>query len=358
MPGRAIGIAYEYDAPPKTGRSSAITATVDWVQMPLPFSLNHVNVYVLRGDERHLIVDCGLKTPETLAAWAELLGPDGDLATAKPRDVLVTHMHPDHSGCAAWLLQRSTGRLYIAKEEHSALTTFLQRMAEPASELETRFFKRAGWSEAQLSCLAERWRDIEQRLAPLPAHYTALHDRERLVAGGYEWEVVIGSGHSEAHACLYSQSSKLLISGDQVLPRISSNVSVHPAEPASDPMRKWLASLATIRARVPDDVLVLPAHGLPFRGLHGRLQELERQQQTAFDQLKTGLSVPHRATETFQYLFKRAIDDGTREIATGEAIACLNHLLLRSEIDVHDDSEGVAWYWRRTAAAVQSAALQ
>ncbi|WP_439955514.1 hypothetical protein, partial [Klebsiella pneumoniae] len=67
-----------------------------------------------------------------------------------------------------------------------------------------------------------------------------------------------------------------LISGDQVLPKISSNVSVFPTEPDGDPLTDWLNSLAKVKREVPDDVLVLPAHNEPFRGLHARLDHLAR----------------------------------------------------------------------------------
>jgi glyoxylase-like metal-dependent hydrolase (beta-lactamase superfamily II) len=91
--------------------------------------------------------------------------------------------------------------------------------------------------------------------------------------GDHTWRVIVGRGHSPEHACLVLPRPGLLISGDQVLPRISSNVSVFPTEPDADPLGDWMLA-GPDQALVPDDVLVLPAHNDPFRGLHARLDDL------------------------------------------------------------------------------------
>nr|WP_066529640.1 hypothetical protein [Sphingobium sp. EP60837] len=85
---------------------------------------------------------------------------------------------------------------------------------------------------------------------------------------------MIGKGHSPEHALLHCPEMKLLISGNQVPPEISSNVSVQPLEPAADPLTDWLETLEAIRQKVSDNVLVLPAHGKPFHGLHARIGAL------------------------------------------------------------------------------------
>jgi glyoxylase-like metal-dependent hydrolase (beta-lactamase superfamily II) len=114
-----------------------------------------------------------------------------------------------------------------------------------------------------------------------------MSDGEDIKIGANTWRVIVGTGHSPEHACLYSAELKLLISGDQVLPKISSNVSVHPTEPDADPMRDWLESLAKLRKEVPDDVLVLPSHNDCFRGLHARLDYLAASQLRTLERLPT-----------------------------------------------------------------------
>jgi glyoxylase-like metal-dependent hydrolase (beta-lactamase superfamily II) len=157
--------------------------------------------------------------------------------------------------------------------------------------------------------------------------------------------VVVGHGHSPEHACLHCPSLKLLISGDQVLPRISSNVSVFPTEPDADPLGDWMDSLAKLTREVPDDVLVLPAHNEPFRGLHARLRHLAQGHERSLERLRGSLAEPKRAIDVFGALFARRIDDpGLLSMATGESLAHLNYLLARGEATAEVDPQGVAWY--------------
>ena len=137
-----------------------------------------------------------------------------------------------------------------------------------------------------------------------------LRDGETLQIGKHAWQVIVGRGHSPEHACLYCPALKLLISGDQVLPRISSNVSVYPTEPDADPMADWLASLDKLQALVPDDVLVLPSHNECFRGLHARIDALLARPGSSAVALRRTLAEPKRAVDVFSALFGRAIGDG------------------------------------------------
>ena len=174
-----------------------------------------------------------------------------------------------------------------------------------------------------------------------------MHDGEVITIGRHDWQVVVGSGHTPEHACLYCPELKMLISGDQVLPRISSNVSVYPTEPDADPMGEWLASIDKLKRLVPNDVLVLPAHNEPFYGLHGRLDSLANGQVRALQRLRGALQEPKRVVDTFSALFARPITGGDAMqlgLATGESIAHLNYLLHRGEACVQVDQDGVAWY--------------
>ncbi len=168
---------------------------------------------------------------------------------------------------------------------------------------------------------------------------------------GHEWLVVVGNGHSPEHACLYCPAQKLLISGDQVLPRISSNVSVYPTEPDADPLGDWLHSLAAIKGRVPDDVLVLPAHNSPFTGLHARIDALLELHREGLARLEQMLAEPRRAVDVFSALFSRPIGAGALGMATGEAVAHLNRLERAGRARRDRDANGV-WWWRRTGSGV------
>jgi len=195
----------------------------------------------------------------------------------------------------------------------------------------------------------------ERELVPpglLPAQ-PRLHDPRmvdvgvpRLEIGGRIWRVVVGSGHSPEHACLHQPELKVFIAGDQVLPKISSNVSVFPTEPDADPLGDWMASLNTLKREVPDEVLVLPSHGRPFRGLHARLDALAEGHRIALGRLERSLAEPKRAVDVFGALFARRIEGGLLGMATGESLAHLNRLVREGRAWRETGADGV-WRWRR-----------
>jgi glyoxylase-like metal-dependent hydrolase (beta-lactamase superfamily II) len=214
----------------------------------------------------------------------------------------------------------------------------------PADAL--RFYKEAGWSASAIEGYRARFGNFGKNIYALPDSFRRLEDGQEIRIGAHDWEVVGGNGHSPEHSCLYCPALKLLISGDQVLPKISSNVSVQPMEPDANPMGDWMASLDKVQARVPDDVLVLPAHNDCFHGLHARIEHLRQGQLEAFAKLRELLREPKRVVDVFPALFRRPIDEadaGLLGMATGEATACLNYVVQRGEA-VKEVRDGVGWY--------------
>ena len=264
--------------------------------------------------------------------------------------VFVTHMHPDHVGMAGWLTRKFDCPLWMTKLEYLNCRVLAADTGREAPTDAIRFYRRAGWGEAAIEDYRARFGKFGQFIHALPDSYRRIRDGETLRIGEHDWRVVVGYGHSPEHACLHCPELKLLISGDQVLPRISSNVSVHPTEPEADPMSDWLASIAKIKAEVPDDVLVLPAHNEPFRGLHARLDYLAQGHHRSLARLLKTLDQPRRVIDVFGALFARAIDpaEGSMQLglASGESIASLNYLLNRGELRREFDADGVAWYRR------------
>src|SRR6185436_1796752 len=261
--------------------------------------------------------------------------------------VFVTHMHPDHVGMAGWLTRKFGVRLWMTRLEYLTFRVTVSDTGREAPPDAAAHFRGAGWSDAAIENYRVRFGNFGKHIHALPDSYRRLHDGELLRIGANEWRVVTGSGHSPEHACLYCPALKVLISGDQVLPRISSNVSVHPTEPDADPMSHWLASLAKLKREIPDDVLVLPAHNECFRGLHARIDSLARGQATSLRRLRRSLAEPKRVIDVFGALFARPISEADVPLlgmATGEAVACLNHLMQRGEARREIDADGVAWY--------------
>ncbi|MDF1485019.1 MBL fold metallo-hydrolase [Ramlibacter sp. H39-3-26] len=343
---------YPCGEPPAPGQAREVAPGVLWLRMPLPFALDHINVYAVRDGERGgaqdwAVFDTGTHTPEVEAAWRDLWGEGGALAQARAARVFVTHMHPDHVGMAGALVQQFSGRLWMTRLEYLNCRVLAADTGRQAPEEGVAFYRRVGWDAEALEGYRQRFGRFGKLIHALPESFRRLHDGEVLQIGGHTWRVVVGRGHSPEHACFYCPELRLFISGDQVLPRISSNVSVFPTEPDADPLGEWLASLDKLRREVPDDVLVLPAHNEPFRGLHARLAGLAQSQHAALDRLRAALSEqPRRAIDVFGALFSRPIGNDAHllGLATGESIAHLNYLVARDEAMVEQDAQGVAWY--------------
>jgi glyoxylase-like metal-dependent hydrolase (beta-lactamase superfamily II) len=338
-------LVYPFEAPPVRGRSIEVAPGVHWIRMPLPYALNHINLWVLDDGDGWAIVDTGVSNEDTAAAWREQFAnaPDRRPLTR----VFVTHMHPDHVGMAGWLTRKFGVRLWMTRLEYLTCRVTVSDTGREAPPDGIAFFRRAGWGEAAIESYRVRFGNFGKHIHALPDSYRRLRDGETVQIGAHAWRVITGNGHSPEHACLHCPDLKLLISGDQVLPRISSNVSVYPIEPDADPMADWLASLAKVKREVPDDVLVLPAHNECFRGLHARIDWLARGQETSLQRLRRTLAEPRRAVDVFPALFARSIGESDVPLlgmATGESLACLNHLMHRGEVQREIDENGVAWY--------------
>ncbi len=338
-------LEYPYPEPPPHGQSLEVAPGVRWIRMPLPYTLNHINLWAVDDGEGWALVDTGARTDEAVQIWRTLFAqaPDRRGMTR----VLVTHMHPDHVGLAGWLTRKFGIRLWMTQLEYLYCRAMVADTGREAPSDALNFYHRAGWSQMALEDYRARFGNFGKHVHSLPDSYRRLVDGEWLEIGSHRWQVIVGRGHSPEHACLYCPSLKVLISGDQVLPRISSNVSVHPTEPDADPMSDWLDSLDRLQALVPNDVLVLPAHNECFRGLHTRLEALRRGQDIALNRLRRSLAEPRRAVDVFGALFGRAIGEADAPLlgmATGESMACLNHLLHRGEAVREADAKGVDWY--------------
>jgi glyoxylase-like metal-dependent hydrolase (beta-lactamase superfamily II) len=344
-PTTPAGLAYPFEAPPARGTTLEVAPGVRWIRMPMPMALDHINLWAIDDRAGWAVVDTGMRTDEATAVWRELFANSHE--TRPITRVFVTHMHPDHVGLAGWLTRKFDCRLWMTRLEYLHCRMLVGDSHREAPADGVAFYHRAGWTEAALETYRARFGNFGQRIHALPDSYRRMHDGEEIVIGAHTWRVVVGNGHSPEHACLYCPELKLLISGDQVLPRISSNVSVFPVEPDANPMADWLASLDKLKREVPDDVLVLPAHNEPFRGLHARLDHLHSRQLRSLERLHEHLAEPRRVLDTFGVLFARAIgaDDAmTMHLATGESVACLNWLLHAGRAACSVDGEGVAWY--------------
>lgn len=337
-----MDLHYPFAEVPAQGMPLEVADGVYWLRMPLPFSLDHINLWLLRDGAGWALVDTGIRGPETLAHWQRVLEEfcGGDPVTR----VIATHMHPDHVGQAGWLTRHCGVALWMTRTEFLSCKVLAVDGPADVPEDALRFYRRCGFNERQLDLYVQRFGRFGAMIERLPAGYRRIRDGERLEIGDATWEVVVGRGHSPEHACLYCAEKRVLISGDQVLPRISSNVSVFPTEPLADPLAEFLEACREVRERVADDVLVLPSHNEPFAGLHARLDALVQGHRDGLARLHALCAEPRRVVDVFPALFRREIDGGTLMLATGESRAHLNYLTARGALTETLGSDGALRY--------------
>ncbi|MBN9789585.1 MBL fold metallo-hydrolase [Pseudonocardia sp. TMWB2A] len=341
------GLTYPWGArTPEVGELIAIADGIGWVRIPMPGSLGHINCWVIDDAPSGAltIVDSGIRLPDCRAAWEALFA--GPLEGRKVTRLIATHMHPDHIGLMGWLAERDGAPLHMTRQEWLTAKFVIADVQEavPAAVLD--FRRAAGWTEEQVAESAkEGWGRLRHVIHHMPHGYVRMEEGEILPLGdGQSWRVVVGSGHSPEHACLYNEAANILISGDQILPKISSNVSLGASEPMANPLGDWLASIDKLLGVLPEDVLVLPAHGEPFRGAHERLKALKTEHLERLDALVVHCAeAPRTAVDCFPILFNRVIGDSHRGLATGEALAHLRYLEVAGRV-TSAMRDGVTWW--------------
>jgi len=323
--------------PPPPGTLIPVAPGIAWWSVPVPGPLRQVNGYLLGDGEAVTAVDTGFRSDEAPAHWRAILG---DRRVGR---VVLTHHHPDHAGFAGRLAAGHGAPIAASAIEWLTLRRLVaEARPQVPSELPM-FWLAAGWSADEVARgAAQGWDRFAALVEPLPFGYERLDDGDILTVGGHRWRVWIGQGHSPAHVCLLDEARGILIAGDQLLPRISSNVSLSAAEPVADPLGEWLASLARLRM-LPADLLVLPGHGAPFRGLRPRIDAIAAEHATRLDALHAFLAEPQAARDCFPALFRRPIGPDALWLATGEALAHLRRLEVEGRATRITD-DGV-WRW-------------
>ena len=336
------GLSYPFDNRPNPGELIEVGPGIFWVRMPLPISLNHINLWLLEEQDGWTLVDTGMATEDTKALWEEIFSTH---LNSKPvKQVIVTHMHFDHLGLAGWLVEKWGATLCMSRTEYLSSRVIINEIKSDPPEATVAFFRAAGVEESILDEFKVRFNNRSDFVSPLPSHYKRLTDNQVLQIGSLQWTVIIVEGHSPEHICLHCKSLNIMIAGDQILPRISPNISVRPDEPRANPLHNFLRSCESLKNRLNKDVLILPSHGDPFYGVHLRLQDMINEHKKGLQDLLEFCSQPRSVAEVFPILFKSKINIGNMVIAVGEAVANLNYLVSSKELVVDIGSDGIARY--------------
>jgi len=345
------------DTLPARGRTLEMAPGVLWLRMELPFALNHINLWLIddeletpNGRQRGwTVVDCGIASDTTRDAWEILFASAQELLGGRPvLRVLVTHCHPDHVGLADWLCQLWNAPLWMTAGEYA----FARMMSAglPGADGSAMFphFRRHGLTSPEMESRIQERKTYYSRLVPtVPVAYHRLQEGIPLQTGNFRWQIITGFGHSPEHASLYCAERNVLISGDMLLPRISTNVSVFAIEPEANPVAQYLDSLRKYEG-LPDDVLILPSHGKPFRGLHTRIQQLRDHHAERLEEVRQACREPQSACDIVPVMFRRPLDAHQLTFAIGEALAHLHYLWFAGELERSTGSDGVIRFVMRS----------
>lgn len=318
---------------PEPGHPMEVAPGIKWLRMPLPFALDHVNLWMIAEDDGWCQVHTGLTWEPIKNLWRHLF------ESHKLTRQIVTHYHPDHVGLAGWLQQEQGVELWMTQGEYLTAQAVADGSGSYSVDAMVELFRHHGLDRKRLDALKKRGNVYRVGVPLLPLFFHRLLDNQIIRIGDDDWRVIVGCGHAVEHASLYCEAKKVLISGDMLLPSISTNIPVMAPNQRDNPLKLYLDSLQRYR-ELPEDMLVLPCHGRPFVGAHQRVDFLEEHHRHRCNVILEAISKPKTACELLPILFDWGeLDTHQLMFAMGESIAHLNYLEEQGRSQRIDDPE-------------------
>jgi len=314
---------------PQPGEAIEVAPGIWWIRMPLPFALDHINLWILADGDGFTLVDTGYGVQATWDLWEKHFA--GVMAGRRVKNVIVTHYHPDHVGSAAWLVERTGAPFWMTTSEYLSAHAAHDDVAGFDRQNTVDLYVANGVDPATVPESTRKVNGYARGVPTVPKRYRRMMHGDRLTIDGHQWEVITVFGHAPEHAALWCASKNVLISGDQVLPRITTNVGVWGNQPEANPLAQFLGSMSRF-SHLPADALVLPSHDRVFKGLHKRIAELHDHHERRLERLLEGAAEPITAFQALPFLFKRKLDDHQLMFAMGEAIAHLHYLEAKGKL--------------------------
>lgn len=333
---------YPFEQPPQINRLQEIAPRIYWLRLAMPFKLDHINLWLIEEDSCWTLIDTGPDTATSKTNWLEIFS---NQLKGKPIEkIICTHAHPDHIGLAGWIGEQQSAQLLMSKGEFEFYHQLFADIKHTSLAQVKQFYQSAGASDKQVKNYLKHIQGFRKMISPMPSIYQQLQNNDRIKLGNYQWQIHIGKGHSPEHICLFCDELNMFISGDQLLPTISSNISVWPTEPNADPMSDFLATCHDFNKVINNQTLILPAHGLPFHGGVNRLNTLLEDAEKDLNKLYEFCQQPRKVSDVFPILFKVEINVSNVMLAYGEALANLNYLYVQGKIMVTSDENNINYY--------------
>lgn len=303
------------------------------LNIPVPGALKSMNSYLLQGQDGWTVIDPGPNLSGCRERWETAL-TDINVRFEDIDDILVTHGHIDHVGLAGWLQQKSGAVVWMTEKEYASAFHPRHEQRIGSEHFETGML-RLGLTPEEISSLVNILGRATTIIEPWPQATFVQEKHTRF--GDRDWQVILTRGHTDCHICLFNSDEKILLSGDQVLPTISTVIRF-PTSVQDNPLHDYLESLRTLRQLSPN--LVLPAHGEPFRDMEARIEQLFSHHDERLRLITDCLTAGGTHTrEISDYLFGSDLDAFNRFLATGEIFAHLLLLISQGKISVSADPQ-------------------